>query len=227
MAISSDFNSESIKGVLIDLDGTLINHMMVIFRCFKYAAETLDYTAPTLEQVTRAVGGSVPVTASKFFEEKDLEKAISLWHEKFEEIYLEDVQLMPGAISLLENLQSRGIAAAVFTNKSGRHSRGICDALGVSKYLKFTLGTEDTPFRKPFPEFSEIALEKLGVKAAEAVMIGDSPFDIEAGLVVGMTSFTVPTGSHTKEELISGGTHHVFENLQEIADQAFPKLCTS
>lgn len=227
MAMNSDFNPETIKGVLIDLDGTLLDHMVAIFRCYEYATKELGYKSPTLEEVKRSIGGSMPVTAATFFKPEDLDAGIALWREHFEKIFLEDVHLMPGAIDLLENLEARGIAAAVFTNKIGRHSREICEALGVSKYLKFTLGAEDTEYRKPFPEFSNIALSKLGTEASQTIMIGDSPFDIEAALNVGMTSFTVPTGSHTKEELLAAGTHHIFNSLQEIADQAFPKLCCS
>ncbi|MCH6258016.1 HAD family hydrolase [Puniceicoccaceae bacterium K14] len=225
MALNPNFNQETIKGVLIDLDGTLLDHLSVISRCYEYAAEKMGYTAPTFEEVKRAIGGSMPVTTAKFFKPEHVEDAIGHWREHFEDIYLEDVHLMPGAMDLLINLQKLEIPAAVFTNKSGRHSRSVCESLGATPYLKFVLGTEDTEYRKPQPEFSQIALEKLGVDASQTIMIGDSPFDIQAATSVGMTSFTVPTGSHTKDELISSGSDRAFNNLKEIADQVFPDLC--
>ncbi len=218
MASEESTETLSIKGVLIDLDGTLIDHSEALYLCYKHITTTLGYPVPTKEQVKRAVGGTMPVTMRHFIREEDMDKGIKIWRNHFDTIYLDTVVFMPGAMHLLETLKSRGIAAAVFTNKIGKHARGLCDELGATPYLKFILGAEDTPYRKPEVEFSTHALEHLETKASETVMIGDSPYDIQAAHCIGMTSFTVPTGSHTRDELEEARSDHVFEGLAEIAD---------
>ncbi len=207
--------------VLFDMDGTLVDHFETIYRCYRYAAEELGSTPPSYEEVKRGVGGSMPVTIRKFFNDSDLEQAMALWNERFEQIHLEGVVLLEGAREVIHAVTSRGIKAAVFTNKSGRHTRNIIQSLGLSESFSLVIGAHDTPYRKPEPELSRIALERLEVKAERAVLVGDSPFDIESARCVGMTSYCVPTGSHSERELRDAGANYVFESLQEIADRQF------
>lgn len=209
------------KAVLFDMDGTLVNHFETIRRCYQFAAETMGKTPPDYETVKRAIGGSMPVTIRTFFGEEELEEAMRLWNQRFDEIHLEGVELLRGARELLEVLRQRGIKTAVFTNKSGSHSRNIVDSIGLNPYFEWVLGAEDTPYRKPQRELSEIALQRLDVPAADAIMVGDSPFDIEAAHCVDMTSFCVPTGSHSVAELEAAGADRIFESLQAIADTIF------
>ncbi len=216
MSLRNDPNQ--LQSVLIDMDGTLVDHFQALYRCYRYASEQLGNEPPSHELVKRSVGGSMPVTIRKFFPEEQVEEAIRLWSEHFDEIHLEDVILLRGAKELLDVLQRREIKTAVFTNKSGEHTRNICRNLGLEDYFEFALGAGDTPYRKPQRELSELALQRLGTKAENTILVGDSPFDIEAASIVNMTSFCVPTGSHTREELAEAGADRIFDSLQEIAD---------
>ncbi len=209
---------DSVQTVLIDMDGTLIDHFQALYRCYKKVAQELDEVVPSPELVKRSVGGSMPVTIRKFFSEEKIEEAKNIWTEHFEKIHLEDVVLMKGAKELLDTLARRKIKAAIFTNKTGRHTRNICQNLGLADQLELILGVGDTPYRKPQRELSQIALDKLDTDAKHTIMIGDSPFDIETARNVGMASFCVPTGSHTQEELEAAGADKIFPNLQEIAN---------
>jgi len=206
------------RGAFIDLDGTLIDHFDALYRCYAEITRALGEPSPSAEAVRRNVGGSMPVTIRRFFPEHKVERATELWRETFERIHLENVVLMPGAHELLDALSAKGLQAAVFTNKIGRHSRNIIEMLELTPRLSFVMGAEDTPYRKPEADFSHLALDKLGIPGGQALMIGDSPFDIEAGRCVGMTTLTVPTGSHTREELEAEGADHVFDDLHQVAD---------
>jgi len=218
---------EAPRAVLLDMDGTLVDHFEALYRCYKFVAEKLDQKAPSQDEVRRGVGGSMPVTIRKFFPENVISEAIHLWRAHFDEIHLENVILLDGAMALLQTLHRNNIKTAVFTNKIGQHSRNICDDQGLSPYLAETLGAEDTEYRKPQPEFSRHILEKLGTSSSETIMIGDSPFDIEAAHCVGMTAFCVPTGSHSVEELESAGADYIFSSLREINDGLFAPLANS
>ena len=219
--MSTTTKTQQPEAVLLDMDGTLVDHFETICRCYQYAAEEMGKTPPTYDQVKREVGGSMPVTIRKFFSEDELEEAKKHWNQRFDEIHLEGVILLKGARELLQALDKKGIQAAVFTNKTGSHSRNIIDSLGLTDSFTLVLGAEDTPYRKPQVELSQIVLERLGVNASDAILIGDSPFDIQSAHCVGMTSFCVPTGSHSVQELKEARADHIFESLQEIADTVF------
>ena len=206
-----------IRGLLIDMDGTLVDHSETLARCFQHACIELGYPPPSRETVQRSIGGSMPVTIRKFLPEKEAEAGEDLWRKHFEAIHLEGVELMPGAVELLKNCRDKGIKAAVFTNKTGRHTRSILENESISELFTFALGAEDSPYRKPEPPFSELAVEKMELQASEITLVGDSPFDIQAAKSVGMLSICVSTGSHLREELDAAGADLVFDDLHQVS----------
>lgn len=206
-----------IKGLLIDMDGTLVDHLQTLTRCFQFACSELGFPEPSAELVKRSIGGSMPVTIQKFLPPERVEAGKALFQKRFEAIHLDGVVVFPGAEPLLQTCRQRSLKAAVFTNKTGRHTRAILDDQGLSDLLDFAIGAEDTPYRKPQPEYSAIAVERLGLPADQVAMVGDSPFDIQAGKSVGMSTLCVATGSHSRAELAESGADLVFDSLSEIA----------
>lgn len=212
---------DGISTVLFDMDGTLVDHFETIFRCYEYAARALGKTPPTYDEVKRAVGGSMPVTIKAFFDDESLEAAMMHWSKRFDEIHLQGVRLLSGARELIGELDRREFRLAVFTNKGGDHTRNIIRSLGLFDSFSLILGANDTSFRKPQPELSRHALNQLGIEANEALLIGDSPFDIESAKCVGMRSYCVATGSHSKEELEAAKADYVFDDLPDLMDSVF------
>ncbi|MBD5782617.1 HAD family hydrolase [Pelagicoccus sp. NFK12] len=206
-----------IRGILIDLDGTFVDHIQTITRCFQYACRELGFQEPTAEKVKRSIGGSMPVTIQKFLPPEQVEAGKEIWRRRFEEIHLQGVIVLHGADELLDHCNSSGIKAAIFTNKTGRHSRAIIENEGYTERFEFVLGAEDTPYRKPQPEYSAAAIEKIGIPGEQLAMVGDSPFDIEAARAGGMAAICVTTGSHNREELLNAGADKVFDSLAEVS----------
>ena len=207
-----------IRGILIDMDGTFVDHIQTITRCFQYACRELGFPEPSVEKVKRSIGGSMPVTIRKFLPPEHVEAGKEIWRRRFEEIHLQGVILLPGATELLEICQAAEIKTAIFTNKTGTHSRAIIANLGLSQQLEFVLGAEDTAYRKPQPEFSAAAIERMQLAGKQMAMIGDSPFDIHAAKAGSMLAICVTTGSHAREELEEEGADLVFDSLIEVAD---------
>ena len=227
LVASSDANSrftprQPIRAVLFDLDGTLIDHFGTLYACYAHALSSLGLPVPTPEFVRRSVGGSMEVTMRKLIAEEHVAEAARLWREHLARIYLDDVTLMPGAGDLVRALHARGLRLAVFTNKIGETSRGICAHLGLTPIVDLVLGANDSPWRKPQPEFTRLALERLGATAAETVLIGDSPYDIDAAHGAGLAALCVTTGTHTAEELAAAGADAIFSDLPALAAAVFP-----
>lgn len=215
-------STHSYKAVLFDLDGTLIDHFRVIFRCYEYALRQLSLEPVTYGQVRAAVGGSIVITFGKLIPEEHVEAAVVHFREEFDRIWHEDIEILPGTEWLLESLHRQGLKLAVFTNKEGDRARRILKHIGLSPRLDGIFGTLDTPWRKPQPEFTRHVLEELGADPQHACMIGDSPYDVDAAAVADMPCYTVATGSHTvgqlQEETESAG---VYKDLYELGEQVF------
>ena len=213
--------AESLRAVLFDLDGTLIDHFDTLYRCYHHTLGKLGVESPSPELVRRSVGGSMEVTMGKFLPAERVAEAAQIWREYLSSVYLDDVTLMPGAHTLLEKLHARGLKLGVLTNKIGEHSRGICRHLGIEGLFALILGANDTPYRKPQPEFGAEALRRLGVTPGESCLVGDSPYDIDAAHNCGMPCYCVTTGTHDAYELRDAGADGVYHDLRMLGQVVF------
>jgi phosphoglycolate phosphatase len=117
----------------------------------------------------------------------------------------------------LENLLSAGWVLGVAT---GMSDRGLAHVLEVNEIsnLFSTLQTADRHPSKPHPSMAETALLETGADASDAVMIGDTVFDIEMAVNAGMRSLGVDWGYHPSEDLLSAGAELVARQPGDILE---------
>lgn len=210
--------------ILFDLDGTLIDHFTTIAKSIAYTQCMLGLPESDYATVRTTVGGSLPITLSKLCGAENVANAEPIFRAHFEEIIFDDVFALPGTEWLLKSLSERGAKLGVFTNKYTRHSQSVLKHLNLFDYFDVILGTgeSDCPYRKPDPIFSAYALEKMNCTSEDAVLVGDSPFDIAAAEAGCMNCYLVATGSHSSPELAKYITEEqIFKNLYELGVQAF------
>ena len=205
------------RTVLFDLDGTLVDHFAAIHRAHAHTLRQLGRPEPTLATVRAAVGGGLEAAIARLAGPESVAAALAIYRPYWDAIMLDDVQLLPGARALLEQLHARGIQLAVLTNKLGPSSRRICDHLGLTPFLAGVFGVKDTPWLKPQPEFTAHALTQLAANAATTLLVGDSPYDVATAQNGGLDFFGVTTGTHSDEELRAAGATVVHANLADLA----------
>jgi len=199
--------------ILLDLDGTIVDAFTTIHRSYVHTLPQFGVPAPTHLAVRRAVGGGLENAMRHFLPVDAIPEAAKIFNAYTQTILLEDVRLLPGALELIRAQHERGTTLAVYTNKLGVSARRICDHLGISPLLKGIYGAKDTPWLKPQREFSIHALEKLGAAPEKTLLIGDSPFDVEAARNGGFACWAVTTGTHSAEELQAARAAAVFSDL--------------
>jgi phosphoglycolate phosphatase len=212
------------RNILFDLDGTLIDHFTTIAKSIAYTQYMLGLPESDYATVRSTVGGSLPITLNKLCGAENVANAEPIFRAHFEEIIFDDVFALPGADWILKSLKQRGAKLGVFTNKYTRHSRSVLKHLDLLDYFDVILGTgeSDCPYRKPDPIFSAYALEKMNCTSEEAVLVGDSQYDIAAAEAGCMNCYLVVTGSHSSPELAKYiSEDQIFKNLYELGAQAF------
>jgi len=207
---------ESTKGVIFDLDGTLIDSYQAIYVSFHYTYVSLGLQPLSFDEVKRAVGYGLSKTFKDLLGEERVPEALRLFRQKYEEVYRQKTYLLPGARKVLEALQGRGIKLAIATNKLGRFSREIFQHFGMDKLFAVILGDEDVLQNKPHPEMLFCAIEKMGLRNEEVVFIGDSLIDIQTGKNAGIRVFALPTGVTTREELEKARPTLILNSLLDL-----------
>jgi len=208
--------------VLFDLDGTLIDHFDAIHHSYAHTLPQLGLPAPTFMQVRNAVGGGLENAMRNFVPEARLAEALKIYRAFWDAHMLEDVELLPGAGELLPALHARGVVCAVFTNKHGPSARAICDHLQLTPFLGAVIGATDTPWLKPQPEFLHHALTLLHADPSTALLVGDSPYDVQAAHAGGLPCWAVTTGTHDAGQLRAAGADKVFASLGEMMIELGP-----
>ena len=197
------FDATKIKTVLFDLDGTLIDNFTAIHRCYSDVAKSLGLVPKTLAEIRAAVGGSITLTMSRLIGDELAPEGVARFRKHFPDVMFEGVFVLPGVKEILKNLRAREIRTAVFTNKDHDATGALLAHLGLSALVDaaFGTGTEKMPWRKPQKEYSEAVLAAMNSAPAETLMVGDSPFDIQAAEAVQMPVACVATGTHQAETL--------------------------
>jgi 2-hydroxy-3-keto-5-methylthiopentenyl-1-phosphate phosphatase len=207
---------KQIRGIIFDLDGTLIESYEAIYlglkECFQYLGKEIF----PFDDLKTYLGADLEATLSQFFSPEEVLKGIPVMRKKYEEVYLNKTHFLDGAQEVLNTLHSEGVLLGIASNKFGHFSRRVLMHLGVSDYFKSVIGAGDVPRNKPFPDMIHAALKEMDLLPEEAIFVGDTLTDIETGKQARVDIYSLPTGFHSKKELSQGKPKRLLKNLQEL-----------
>jgi len=209
-----------IKAVLFDLDGTLVDSFQDIADAVNYVLAELGKPSLSLDQVRRHVGHGLRETlrGSLGIENNEaLDRLMKMFREYYWEHCLDNTHFYAGVMEGLRKLGN--YRKAVVTNKLRKFAEKIITGLGAGMYFDAILGAEDYPALKPDPRALFSACDRLGVKAEEAVMVGDSASDMDCAVSAGAVPFAVTYGLGTVDELRAAGAFSLVNSLEILSDQ--------
>jgi HAD superfamily hydrolase (TIGR01509 family) len=193
-----------LRAVILDIDGTLLDSNDAHTSAFVDAARELGIAAD-YEKIRRLIGKGgdklIP-EAFGFAQESDRGEALDgRKGEIFRERYLPQLHPTPGARALLERLRDEGLKRVVATSASKEDLEGLLERAGIADLVGEATSASDVEETKPAPEPVQAALEQAGCEPAEAVMLGDTPYDVESALRAGVRIVGVRSGGWNDEEL--------------------------
>lgn len=184
-----------IKLIIFDLDGTLVNSSVDITNALNYAIGPFGLEKLTVAKTISLVGGGISSLIGKLLGQSaaDRENVVLNRFLDYYSGHLTDFTVpYPGVLETLEMLGD--YRKAVISNKREDLSRRLLENLGLSGYFDFIWGSDSVPEKKPSPVPVLEMLKKVGCGPDEAVIVGDSDFDIEAGRAAGVRTVAVSYG---------------------------------
>jgi len=209
------------KLAVFDCDGTLVDGQADVLWSMARAFESAKLAAPDPFEVRRMVGLSLPVAIRALAPEEGEAKQreiVDLYKHAFrtrrEEGLLHE-PLYQGVAELLRDLHKRGWQLAVATGKSDRGLAACLAAHGLTD-LFVSLQTADRHPSKPHPAMLEAALFEAAAQPKDAVMIGDTSFDMQMAVAARVRAFGVAWGYHDRHELIASGADTVADDMASL-----------
>ena len=208
------------KGILFDLDGTLLETYALILASFRHAtAQVLGHELP--EKTLMAKVGIPLVEEVKDFtdDEKlqaDLVGAFRSYNERAHDGL---VHAFPGVKGMLDMLAPAGPRLGVVTSKRGDLARRGLEVCGLSSYFEFAIGSDEYSGHKPDPAPVLYGCERLGLAPQECVYVGDSPFDIAAGNAAGCITVAATWGMFSEGSLLEHKPSYIAHHPSEVCRQ--------
>jgi len=199
--------------VLFDIDGTLVDsnyaHVDAWWRACREAGSPVDAW-----RVHRAIGmDSAKLLESLLPDATDeVRSTAKTFHTAYYAEHLPRLRLLPGARELLEAVAGAGHAVVLATSAPGPELERLRDLLDAEQWITAVTSSEDVDEAKPHPGIVQVALDRAGVPADHAVMVGDAMWDVEASGTAGVPCVSVMTGGIGGDELRGAGAAVVYDD---------------
>jgi HAD superfamily hydrolase (TIGR01509 family) len=211
--------------VLLDVDGTLVDsnyfHAIAWYRAFRQHGHTF-----TFNEIHRLIGmGADQMLERLVGDENDgFEDA---WQRGFVQLR-DEIVATPGAGDLVRALRDRGLTTVYATSGKPDDVEALRKVIGADEAVDHTVNSSEVEASKPAPDIFELAMQRAGVSADQAIAVGDTVWDVEGAAACGLQCVGVLTGGISEAELRGAGAAAVYESpehlLAELDDSPLARL---
>lgn len=202
--------------MILDVDGTLVetnyHHAIAWYRAFTQNGVELP-----VWRIHRAIGmGGDQLVAALAGDDVEAEKGEAI-RDAEKVLYMamiHEVRPLPDARRLMETLKERGHKVVLASSAKKEEIEHYIDLLDAAELADSWTSSADVEQTKPDPDLVQTALDKAG--GGDAVMIGDSVWDVEAAKRAGIPTIAIRTGGFGHDELVEAGAACVFESIDEL-----------
>ncbi|THG28599.1 HAD family hydrolase [Naasia lichenicola] len=208
-----------IKAILFDIDGTLVDsnylHVDAWQRALAGAGHAVDAW-----KIHRAIGKDSDELLKVLVGDaaESIADAASDAHSELYAAMADRLRPFDGARELIAELADRGVRVVLATSAPEDELATLRTVLDVDGYLTGVTSSGDVETAKPEPDIVQVALERAGVGADEAVFVGDTIWDIQAAGKAGVPTIGVRSGGVSEEELRGAGAVEVYDDVRDLLD---------
>ena len=211
-----------IKAVIFDVDGTLVDsnleHVEAWREAFAHFGKELS-TEEIHAQIGKGGDQLMPVFLSQHELErfgKDLE---AMRMEIFTRDYLPGVEPFPKVRELFERLKDDGVQLALASSAKESEMEAHQKKLGVEHLVDVATTKDDAEHSKPYPDIFQTALARLdGVAPDEAIVVGDTPYDVQAARQCGLRTIALLSGGFPEEVLRDAGAVAIYADIADLLE---------
>ena len=207
------------KLIILDFDGTLADTRGLIVKTMQQTLEALGLESRTDDQCAAMIGLPLKQAFTDLIPMTDEmgERCVETYRRIFNEnnaLYV--IPTFPHVIETLHLLHEQGYTLTIASSRSNRSLMEFVNDMHLNEIIPYVLGAEDVTRAKPHPEPVLKTLEDYGCKAEDALVVGDTWYDIEMGRQAGVRTCGVTYGNGTREELVDAGADFLIDDFGEL-----------
>ena len=190
------------KGIIFDMDGTMVDNMMIHHRAWQQKLAQLGLPMSLEEVKAKVHGVNLEILERLFgdrFTPEERQRISFEKEEAYRQIYKPNLKLLPGLRPLLDQLKAANIPMAIGTAAPPENADFILDTLQLRSYFSTVLHSDSVTKGKPHPEIFIKAAQGLGLNAQECLVFEDSLTGAETALNASCPAIIVTT-THAQEE---------------------------
>jgi phosphoglycolate phosphatase len=217
-------------GILLDLDGTLVESVGDLTTAINRTLAEFDRTAVAEDQVRNWVGEGVRLLVKYAMEatggcdETHLSEAHERFMVHYGHCFTEKTHPFPEVVETLRHFREAGVHLGVVTNKPSSFTEPLLEATGLRDLMDVVVSGDTAPAKKPDPAPVFVGLDPMGIAPEQAVFVGDSRYDVEAGLNAGCQVVCVTYGYNRGEDVYTLGAHRVVTTFGALREVIRPAL---
>ena len=204
--------------VILDWDGTVCNSEARIVSCMQRASDRVGLPVLEPAAIGNIIGLGLPEAIAELFPESHSEQRSrlrELYAEEWVAAATEPLPLFDGVLATLDKLLGAGHQLAVATGKSRRGLNREFEDHGVGHLFSISRCADETA-SKPDPRMLLEILAEAGRDVSEAVMVGDTEYDLRMASAISMASVGVSYGVHSRERLHGCRPHRIIDHFTEL-----------
>ena len=195
-----------LRGVLLDIDGTLLDSNAAHARAWVDAFAAHGYDDVTFEQIFPLIGMGgdqlLPKVVPGLSDQHGQGASITSYRKKlFLSDFVHTLKPTPGSRDLVLMLQQAGLTLMIASSANPEELEALLKAAHVDDLLQAATTSGDADVSKPAPDIVQAALEKIQLPPEEVILIGDTPYDIESAGKAGVRAIALRCGGHSDAEL--------------------------
>jgi HAD superfamily hydrolase (TIGR01509 family) len=193
-----------LQGVIFDIDGTLVDSNDAHAHSWADTFAEAGYEVP-FDVVRPLIGMGadklLPKTIDVTHDSDEGKKLLARRSEIFQEKYLPRLKPLPGSRALVLRVRADGLKAIVATSAKEDELKGLLQAATVNDLMEEKATASDAKRSKPDPDIVEAAVGQSGIGKANLIMIGDTPYDVEAATRAGVKCIGFRSGGWNDDSL--------------------------
>ncbi len=206
-----------IKYLVFDFDGTLADTTEGILQTTRATFARMGLPIPSDDDIRLGIG--LPLKGSLHtagVPDDRLDEGSDIYHEIFYEIAPKHITIYPGVRESLEMLAAKGLRMGIATSRTEHSLVMLLEEHGIRQYFEIlgSVGCVERP--KPAPDLVRWVLERFGAEPSEAMVIGDTTYDIQMGTAAGCRTCAVSYGNHSVERLLTASPDHIVADLRDL-----------